>query len=151
MSHVASIDIEIKDLAALKAACAEIGMEFKEGQQTYKWYGRWMNDYSGADAAFRADVAPKDYGKCAHAIGVPGSSTAYEIGVVQQKDGTFKLVWDFWNGGYGLEKLAGPKCSTLVKSYVGEVTKHSLQKQGYAFQSSKTLPDGTVELAFIHA
>jgi len=151
LSHVATVEIEIKDLAALRAACTAVGLEFREGQETYKWYGRWMNDYSGQDAAFRADISPSDYGKSTHAIGVPNNAKAYEIGVVKQPDGSFKLVWDFFKGGYGLEKLAGPKCSTLVKSYVGEVTKRSLQKQGYAFQSSKTLPDGTVELAFIHA
>lgn len=151
MSHVASIDIEIKDLAALKAACAEVGLQFKEGQTTYKWYGRWMNDYSGADAAFKADVSPKDYGKCAHAIGVPGNSQAYEIGVVQAKDGKYKLVWDFWQGGFGLEKLAGPKCSHLVQSYVGHVAKKTLAQQGYAFTGTKKLKDGTVEMVFTHA
>ena len=151
MSHVATIDIEIKDLAALRAACAEVGLEFREGQKDFRWYGKWVGDYNGQDAAYRAGLDPKDYGKCDHAIGVPKNEKAYEIGVVRQANGTYKLAWDFWQGGHGLEKVAGPKCSKLVQSYTKHVGMNTLAKQGYAFAGTKTLKDGTVEHVFTHA
>jgi hypothetical protein len=100
MSHVAMVSIEIKDLDALKVAAEECGLEFRENQKTYKWYGKWMNDYSGDDAAYKAGLDPKDYGKCAHAIGVPNNNRAYEIGVIDKGEGKYGLVWDFWQGGH---------------------------------------------------
>ena len=150
MSHVATVDIEIKDLAALRLACSEIGLEFREGQKTFKWYGRWVNDYSADDAAYRAGIDPKNYGKCDHALSVPGNSKAYEIGVVKQPNGSYKLAWDFYSGGFGLMEKVGQKCGKLVSSYAGHVAKHTLFKQGYAIQSKKTLPDGSVEMVFTH-
>ena len=32
MSHVSKVDMEILDLDALKKACADCGLEFREGQ-----------------------------------------------------------------------------------------------------------------------
>ncbi len=34
MSHVSKIELEIKDLEALKAACQRLGVKFREGQKT---------------------------------------------------------------------------------------------------------------------
>ncbi len=51
MSHVATIEIQIKDLAALKQAAKDLGLEFRENQKTYRWYG-----YSVGDYRFRPDL-----------------------------------------------------------------------------------------------
>ena len=148
MSHVATVEIQIKDLEALKTACKSIGLIFKENQKSYKWYGSWQNDYSASNAAYKAGIDPKDYGKCAHAIGIPGNSQAYEIGVVKRPGGTFKLVWDFWNGGFGLEKVAGKDCSKLVQSYASEVCKKHLKAQGYSLGTTKLNDQGEIEMIF---
>lgn len=150
MSHVASIEIVIKDLAALKAACKAAGLEFRENQKTWKWYGRWMNDYSDSKAAYKNGIDPKQYGKCDHAIGIPGNNTSYEIGVYAQADGTYKLAWDFWGGGNGLEKVAGKDCFKLVQSYAGEVAKKHLISKGFTMGKTKVTADGTVEMVFNH-
>jgi len=148
MSHVARLDIQIKDLNALKEACKACGLQWKEGQKTHKWYGRWVNDYHGNNAAYKKGIDPKNYGKCEHAIGVPGNSQAYEIGVVKMPDGTYSLIWDFWGGGHGLQALAGDNCSNLVKSYVTNVTKKKLAAQGYTCQTIQN-KDGVVKLEFV--
>ena len=44
MSHVANVEVEIQDLVALKAACAALGVEFVQGQQTYEWFGKYLAD-----------------------------------------------------------------------------------------------------------
>lgn len=151
MSHVATVKVEVKDLDALRAACAAAGLEWREGQKTFKWFGTWVNDYDGENAAFRSGIAPADYGKCDHAIGVPGNERAYEIGVVARPDGTYALAWDFYHGGQGLETVAGPGCSRLVQAYAGEVAKRTLRRQGYQLQGSRVAADGSVELVFNHA
>ena len=80
MSHVSSVRIEIRSLEALRLACRRLGLQLNEGQKTHKWYGRWVGDYHGADAAFHHGIKPEDYGKCEHAISIPGDDEAYEIG-----------------------------------------------------------------------
>ena len=119
MSHVARIDMEIKDLTALKAAAKLLGMEFLEGQTTYRWYGRHVGDYSLPEG-FKAS----DLGKCEHAIGIPNDKKAYEIGVVKRRDGKegYTLLWDFWAGGYGLEAKVGKDGNKLkeIAKVIGE-------------------------------
>lgn len=111
MSHVTVIDIEIKDIEALKEACKELGLEFREGQKTYRWYGRHVGDYPMPEGFTKEDL-----GKCNHAIGVPNNSKAYEVGVVQRGD-SYQLLWDFWNGGYGLQQAVGDGCKNLTNKY----------------------------------
>ena len=93
MSHVATVEIEIEDLSVLEEVCNENGWNFRKNQKTYKWYGKWVNDYHGDNAAYKHGINPKDYGKCEHAINVkPG---AYEIGVVKNDKSKHVLIWDF--------------------------------------------------------
>jgi len=115
MSHVTTIECEIKDLEALKAACEKAGLEFRENQKTYKWYGTHVGDYPLPEGFTKEDL-----GKCDHAIGVPGKKGAYEIGVVKQGD-KYTMLWDFWNGGYGLEAVAGKDCENVTDAYATEV------------------------------
>jgi hypothetical protein len=136
MSHIATVDVVIKDLQSLERACKRLGLEFKTNQKTFKWYGRWMNDYNAQDAAYKHGFQPEDYGKCEHAIGVPGNSKAYEVGVVRKDDGTYALLWDFFAGGYGLMEAIGseqnPKgAGKLLQAYAIECAKKSAKKEGW--------------------
>lgn len=128
MSHVAKVDIEVKDLAALKNACSALGLELVEGQKQYRWFGRSVGDYP-LPAGFTKD----DLGKCDHAIRIPGNARAYEIGVVARKDGKagFHLLWDSWLGGYGMQNRVGQGCKTLKQHYGVQVAIRQVQKQGY--------------------
>lgn len=131
MSHVATVDVTIEDLAALKLACKELGLEFVEGQKTYRWYGRWMNDYSGQDAAYKHGIEPKDYGKCEHAIRIPGNKNAYEVGVARGNDGKLHLIWDFFAGGYGLMEAIGDNAGKLRREYALQVGMKEMQRKGF--------------------
>lgn len=147
MSHVATIDLQVKDLAALKAACAKLGLELVEGQKTHKWYGRWVNDYSAQDAAYRNGIDPKDYGKCEHAIRIPGNASAYEIGVVADKahPGSYRLIWDNFMGGKGLDKIIGNDTGLLKQRYAAEVARKQALRQGYRVIETQTA-DGKILL-----
>ena len=150
MSHVATVEIEVKDLAAIKAACEELGLVFLEGQETFKWYGRWVNDYSANDAAYKHGIDPKDYGKCRHAIGVKGNKSAYEIGLFEKTDGSgFALVYDNWgSGGRAIEQIAGKGLGVLTQNYVKQVAKKQMLLKGYTIGGTKVKADGTIEMVF---
>ena len=140
MSHVTTIDLVIKDLKCLEKAAKSLGLEFKNGQKTYKWWGHHVGDYPIPEGFTKDDL-----GKCDHAVGIPGNTSAYEIGVVGAKDGTYKLIWDFYGGGMGLQQKVGDGCGALCQQYSKEVTKKQAMMNGYTVQENK-LDDGSIEL-----
>jgi hypothetical protein len=138
MSHVAKIDLVIQDLDALRAACETLGLELVEGQKQYKWFGAWMQDYSSADAAYLNGIDPKDYGKCEHAIRIPGQSDAYEVGVVKNPKGAgYVLILDFYAGGRGMvDKVGGKACERLTMNYAAKVGIKAARKEGWRVKES---------------
>jgi len=151
MSHVALVEITITDLDALQKACAACGLEFRKDQKTYRWFGKWVSDYHAKDAAYLHGINPKDYGKCIHAIGVPDNKQAYEIGVCSNPKGAgYVLIWDFWNGGYGLLAIAGENCDKLFQAYTKEVTVKKLKNKGYSLTKTNVYDNGEIELELIN-
>ena len=133
MSHVVDCNIVIKDLEAFKAACEELGMEFRLNQKTWKWYGQWVNDYDAQDAAYKAGIKPEDYGKCVHAAAVKGDSSAYELGLVKNPKGEgFLLVFDFFGTeGRALQEKIGKNASKLKSEYGLKLLEKTAKKRGY--------------------
>lgn len=138
LSHVATVDVEIKDLVSLRKACDRLGLELVEGQETYKWYGESVGDYP-LPAGFQAS----DLGKCSHAIRLRPDSPvytnqAYEIGVVARRDGRpgYQLLWDFYCGGFGLQDHVGEGCAKLKQAYANEVAKRTAIQQGFRVQET---------------
>lgn len=147
MSHVVSLAVKVKSLAALKLACKEVGLEFMEGQTSYKWFGRSVGDY-----ALPKGFTAQDLGKCVHALKVPGKATAYEIGVVPSKDGKgFELLFDFWMNGYGLMEVVGPNATKLIQAYSKSVIKREnkelVEEEGWTVQT-KTLSNGKIQVIY---
>lgn len=145
MSHVATVNLEVKDLDALEAACKRLGLELRRGQQTYKWFGAHVGDYPLPEG-----FQEEDLGKCDHAIAIaagPKSEIAYEIGVVRRRDGKpgYTLLWDFWQGGNGLQAKVGQDCNRLRQAYSIEVARKHAQRQGYRVQESLQ-PGGAIKL-----
>jgi len=137
MSHITLVDIEIKDLECLRKAAAELGLEFCEGQKTFKWYGQHMGDYPLPEGFTQADM-----GSCDHALKVKGNPEAYEIGVVKRRDGKsgYHLMWDFWQGGYGLQQAVGANCSKLCQGYAEKVVlknTQALRSKGWQMSKQK--------------
>lgn len=154
MSHVAKIDIQIRDLEALKKAAAVLGLEFRENQTTYRWYGRSVGDYPLPEG-----FTTEDLGKCEHAIGVPGAAGAYEIGIVRNKNGAagYSMLWDFYQNGYGLvnaiyqgagrgnEQARTPDgaIGIIKQRYAAEAAKIAARRQGF-MATEKKLHDGSL-------
>lgn len=139
MSHVAKIEVEIKDLEALAAAAKRLGGALVE-QSTYAWYGTSVGDYPLPEG-FKAE----DLGKCERAIRFPDAQ--YEVGVVRRRDGRpgYTLLWDFWYGGYGLTKAIGAKGERLSQSYGVEAATRAARRQGYTVTETQAA-DGSVVL-----
>ena len=129
MSHVAKIEMEIRDLDTLKAACEQLGFQFMTGQRSYRWYGESVGDYPIPEGFTAADM-----GKCDHAIRVQGAS--YEVGVVQ-RNGKYLLLWDFYRDG-GLERVLGKGACRLKQAYSVERVRREAKLKGYHVQERKT-------------
>ncbi len=158
MSHVATVELDIKSLDDLDSACKRLGLELVRGKETYHWYGRSVGDYPLPDG-FTAD----DLGKCSHAIRVPPIAAArlaeqyraeygepmppYEIGVVARRDGKpgFSLMWDFFEGGFGLESIVGKDCMHLRQAYAISAATRAARMQGMQVREHKRA-DGSVQL-----
>ena len=127
MSHFTKCDLKITNLVALKKALADMGLTFNEAKNEQ---GVVVRGYKGATLNAAVSI---DMGK-------------YDIGVVQQQDGTYELVSDWW----GVETTRG----VTEKEFVEELTqKYAYQRvviaceeQGYTMEETKTEENGTVSL-----
>lgn len=146
MSHVVSIKTELTDIAALRAACSELGLTFKSNQSTYKWWGSSVGDYP-LPTGFQA----KDLGRCEHAIGIPG--TQWEVGVTHARnpDGTqrkgYTLLFDFY-GSQGrpiLDALGDQNASKLLQLYTVHKATMEAKAKGWLVQR-QTGKNGNINL-----
>jgi hypothetical protein len=144
MSHVTAIKAKIKDLDALERALKEFpGAKLVRGKKNFRWYGKWVNDYSAQDAAYKLGIDPKDYGKCDHAIELDGC--AYDIGLVQKEDG-FMPVYDFWGPGQALSDKFSKDLGKLTQAYGVEKASSLLKSKGCWGLKKTVLPNGTISL-----
>ena len=142
MSHVVTIELEVKDLEALAKAARDLGAELVRDQKTFRWYGRWMNDYSADNAAYRQGISPKDYGKCDHIIRHPKCS--YDVGLIRQSNGSYRVVADEWQAG-GLASVFGQGMQKLKQRYGVAVAARTMRKQGWQV-TEKAQANGDVRL-----
>lgn len=133
MSHVVEVGIIIRDLDALESAGRRLGLELHRGQETYRWYGSFQGDYP-----LPAGLKEEDLGKCDHALAlapdripINANSAPYEVGVVAQGDGTYKLLFDFWGGGFGLQDAIGQHGGKLFDEYGLAVAEAQARAQGW--------------------
>jgi len=142
MSHVVVIQLEVKDLEALKTAAERLGATLVIDQKTFRWYGRWMNDYSADNAAYRQGISAKDYGKCDHAITHPDCS--YDIGLVKTEGG-FRVVADEWQTG-GLVAVFGSGMEKLKQQYGVCMAARTMRKQGWSVREISDTKTGNIRL-----
>lgn len=144
MSHVATIDLHILDLAALSEAADRLGLELVRDQKTYRWYGRYVGD-----APLPEGFKEEELGHCQHALRLKDPALradAYEIGVASRKDGKpgYCLLWDYID--YRLLKILGGVTAPKIRQeYARAVAIKQLRQRGYAI-TEKTLPGGALQL-----
>lgn len=146
MSHVTDVKMRVRDIGALREAAEACGLELREGQTTYAWWGQFVGD---SNAYGQHD--PKDFGKCEHALRVKGtnprngSSGPWEIGVVKAKDGDgFDLLYDrYGNAGRALEQHVGDSAKRLKREYSAAMAtrraKATVVRRGFTLQREDLL------------
>ena len=92
MSHFTTVKTQIKDIAALRSACAELGLTVKQNAQARGYYeNKTKGDY---------------------VIKLKGP---YDIALNQQPDGSFGITADLWEGH--VEKEVGKNYGKLMQPY----------------------------------
>lgn len=120
MSHFATIQTQIKDIEALKAACNELGVSVIQNAEAR---GYSKNRQHG------------DY-----VIRLKGP---YDIAVNLQKDGTYGLITDWWDGH--VEKEVGKDFGKLLQLYGVYKATTEARKKGFMVQR-QALKDGAIKL-----
>ena len=121
MSHFTHIQTQIRDIAALRAACAELGLEVLENTDA-RGYG--SNRIRGALV-----------------IRLKGP---YDAALLKQKDGSFQLTADLWQGH--VEKELGQDFGRLKQLYGVHKTTLEARKKGLSVRR-RTMQNGTIRLA----
>jgi hypothetical protein len=162
--HVVTVDVEIKSLGALKAACRRLGWQFKENCHSYRWWGSWVDDspvprhlFATEEVYQRMIGLPRSQRQTEmrelldrpdHAIHVPGFD--YEIGVFRIGD-QYQLSWDEVGdidavlGGQYHREVTNP----LPQSYAIELEKQLARQHGYVVEEA-TDQNGVVQLTCTH-
>ena len=120
MSHFTTIQTQIRDIAALRGACRELGVELIENAE-----GR---GYSS------------NRRKGEYVIRLKGP---YDIAVNRQKDGTFGLTCDWWQGH--VEREVGKNYGRLLQLYGVYKAQTEARRKGYTTRR-QSLKDGSIKL-----
>jgi hypothetical protein len=120
MSHFTTIKTQIKDIQALRSACAELGLSLLQNTTAR---GYVTNRITG------------DY-----VIQLKGP---YDIALNKQPDGAYALTSDLWEGH--VEKETGQKYGKLLQLYGVHKAIAEARRKGCLVQR-KQQPDGSIKL-----
>ena len=110
----------------MRQTAESLGLYFHE-QDTYRWYGRYVGDWPLPEG-----YTEEDLGHCTYAMGLPNNDEAYEVGVVERKDGKgWDMCWDFYQKGYGLQDAIGEDGTNLKTGYTKTLTINEARKNGF--------------------
>lgn len=129
MSHIATVEVEFRDMDALAKACTKCGVELRQEQKTFRWYN--------------GQVTP-----CDAAIVHPNAK-AYEIGV-HKTDTGLKIQFDPFMRGYGMQDAVAFEddikgLGKLQQAYAVEVARKQAKRQGFSVRET-VQADGRVKL-----
>jgi len=120
MSHWTTVQTQIRDIDALRAACAELNLALLENTEA-RGYGN--NRHKGQ-----------------FVIRLNGP---YDIALVRQTDGSFSLLTDWWDGH--VEREVGRNFGRLLQLYAVHKAAIEARKRGLSIQR-KQLQNGAITL-----
>lgn len=120
MSHFVTIQTRIRDLEALKEACAELGLQVTDNAEARGFAGQ----------ARHGD----------HVIRLKGP---YDIAVNRQDDGGYSLSSDTWEGH--VEREVGVGHGRLFQLYAVHKAMREARRKGHAVRRCE-LPNGLIQL-----
>lgn len=120
MSHFTTIETQIRDIEALKAACMEIGLTVVRNGQARGYGGK---THQGE-----------------YVINLKGP---FDIALNRQANGTFQLVTDWWDGH--VEKEVGRNFGRVLQLYGVHKATAEARRKGYMV-SRRVLNNGSIKL-----
>jgi hypothetical protein len=123
-------------------------------QYAIRFTDQWMRDHHFVDPSTGEILRTEQQcsnlsGEQRRAMYQAGGSCEppYEVGVTPSRtqDGRYVLLWDFWCGGFGLEKAVGQNAGLLQQAYAIERAKAEAARQGYQCKEV-ALADGSISL-----
>ena len=120
MSHFTTIQTQVRDVSALRAACEELGLRVLINTQAR---GYSSNRLSG-DLVIRLNGP-------------------YDIAVNRQSDGTFGLTCDWYRGH--VEREVGKNYGRILQLYGVHKASREARRKGYTTRR-QTLKDGSIKL-----
>lgn len=120
MSHFTEIKTQIRDIAALREACRELGVQLLDNAEA-RGYARQTR-----------------HGE--HVIRLNGP---YDIAVNRNEDGNYGLTTDWW--GDHVEKDVGKDFGRLLQLYGVHKTRLEARRKGYTVRR-QTLGDGSIKI-----
>ncbi len=128
MSHFTTVETKINDLVALKAALADLNMEFEEASQTQLVKVRgWKGSTLEAEARIKG-------------------SKSYDIGLQLTEEGNYKLVADWWGIEEETNETQQQIMQKIVRRYAYHKVKAEVAKQGFELDEESVEADGTIKL-----
>jgi hypothetical protein len=127
MSHFTKCELKLTNLAALKAALADLQMEFEEAEEHQSVVVR----------GYRGDTLK---GKLKINMG------QYDVGLVENQDGTYEFTADWW----GVETTNGTSQAEFEQKvnqkYQYHNVKQACEEKGYAVEEELNEEDGSIRL-----
>ena len=120
MSHFVTVETQLRDIAALKAACRELGLDVQQ------------------NAAARGYGHNRQHGDFVIKLKGP-----YDIAVNRQPDGTFGLTADQWQGQ--VAKEVGQNFAKLMRLYSAHKVMLEARRKGHTVRR-QDLKDGSIKL-----
>jgi hypothetical protein len=156
MSHVVCSKVIITDLSILQRAVERMSrLKWRPDKKKFNWYGKWVNDYAAADAAYKNGIDVKQYGNCEVCIQVGYSENPhddlinYEIGIVPRKDGQgWSIVWDNYDSGTLISEYIGRSAEKLMSLYQEEYVRDYAEKNGFLLEQGFD-EEGNIQLSLI--
>lgn len=145
MSHIVKMEATYKSLEDVIAAGLRMGWSYDANAATYRWFGQFVGDW-----ALPKGMTVGEIGKATHGVfTVPGAG--YQVGVVEESDGTFSLRADWYQSGGLLRatKVQTPEefAGRFKQAYALESTLRACRKAGKKVSESFDEKTGDVQLA----
>ena len=125
MSHFTAIQVEIRDIAALKAACVEIGLTVDDNTEAR---GYQKNKIKGD-----------------HVIRLNGP---YDVALQRLPQGGYQVQFDLWQGH--VEKELGKDFGRLKQLYGTHKAMREARRKGMTVRR-RNLPNGNIHLCIARA
>ncbi len=120
MSHFTTINTQIKDIEALRLACAEMGLQVEAKAQARGYQNNWL----AGDFVIRL-------------------RGPYDVALRRETNGAYSIHADLWNGH--VENELGKGFGTLKQLYGIHKATTEARRQGHNVRR-RQLPNGTVRL-----